>query len=135
MNRQEYNFKLLDAIRSLIKEYPDQRFGQLLFNSQIVRRGVDPFFEESQAMFERCFPTPLPTEYMVEKLSPYYEFRKNTMNGLHTVEIFNLSDTDDYRKFTSSSEERADAFLYRSIITLFKKLEEESQVSTTENSN
>lgn len=133
MNRQEYNFKMLDAIRNLIKEYPDQRFGQLLFNSSIVRRGIDPFFEESQAMYERCFPSQIPTDYMVEKLSPYYEFRKHTNNGLHTVEVFNLSNANDYRKFTSSSEERAEAFLYRSILSLYKELEEKSEITAAEN--
>lgn len=124
MNRQEYNFKLLDAIRSLIKDYPEQRFGQLLTNCGIVRRHVDPFFEESQAMFERCFPKQVPTDEMLNKLSPYYEFRKVTINGLHTVEVFNLNDANDYKQFTSSSKERAEAFLYRSILSLYKELEE-----------
>lgn len=57
MNRQDYNKQILDYIAAYINLYPNQRFGQILVNLNIIQinpRGeiIDPFYEESQATFE-----------------------------------------------------------------------------------
>ena len=50
-DRQECNFKILNAIANEINKFPDQRFGQILYNMGIIyhQNGEikDPFFEES----------------------------------------------------------------------------------------
>lgn len=45
--RQEYNYKILDELKKLIDMYPDQRFGQILFNYTSFKGDHDPFYDES----------------------------------------------------------------------------------------
>lgn len=47
MNRQDYNFKILDIIRAKAQEFPDMRFYQLLWLLGISN-GEDQFYEESE---------------------------------------------------------------------------------------
>jgi hypothetical protein len=62
MERQKYNELILDTLSKLIKKYPDLRFGQILFNSDIIKhiqsdKGTifieDPFYEESEVTWKR----------------------------------------------------------------------------------
>ena len=49
--RQEANLNILKCIEKLIKEFPQQRFGQILSN--YVLPPGDPFYEESVDTLER----------------------------------------------------------------------------------
>lgn len=66
MTRQEANTKLLNILSSIIKQYPDYRFGQALYNLGLVHRKqgliVDPFFEEPVDTLSRISHTDLPAE-------------------------------------------------------------------------
>lgn len=58
MTRQEANKVLLDKISKVVEAYPDWRFGQILYNLNIVRmdanrRIMDPFYEESTETLEK----------------------------------------------------------------------------------
>ena len=62
MERQKYNELILDTLSKLIKKYPDLRFGQILFNSDVIRytqsdKGTifieDPYCEESEVTWKR----------------------------------------------------------------------------------
>lgn len=52
MNRQDYNFKILDIIRAKAQEFPDMRFHQLLWLLNISN-GEDQFYEESEITLDR----------------------------------------------------------------------------------
>ena len=62
-NRQKANLQLLEILREQILKYPDQRFGQILINTEIVEMQYDylnehpivkdPFYEESVDTLER----------------------------------------------------------------------------------
>lgn len=57
MTRKEYNKQILDLISKYIDQHPNQRFGQILVNLNIIQispKGeiIDPFYEESQTTFE-----------------------------------------------------------------------------------
>lgn len=56
MNRQEYNLKILDIIRTKAQECPDMRFHQLLWAFGVTTEG-DPFYEESEVTFNRLLKT------------------------------------------------------------------------------
>lgn len=49
--RQDANFRLLEGIKKLVEMFPDQRFGQILYN-YVLPQG-DPFYEESVDTEER----------------------------------------------------------------------------------
>lgn len=68
-----YNKAIIDKLSELIDKFPEQRFGQLLVNSDIIqyesdisvdgqREVIDPFYEESELTWKRmcnnkfCFP-------------------------------------------------------------------------------
>lgn len=121
MTRQAANFLILDKLRELIKQYPDWRFGQILYNSALYRRNIDPFYEESTDMLERCFPASITREEMIEELKHLYEFRATFIDGFHVAEIINLKSADDYKRFSSTSEERTSAFLSRWIQQLYRQ--------------
>lgn len=58
MTRKEYNKQILDLISKYIDQHPDQRFGQIISNLDIIRTNksgniVDPFYEESKTTLER----------------------------------------------------------------------------------
>lgn len=64
MNRQASNYQLAAILIELIKEYPDQRFSQILQNYGFIKpnRPADPqvrvdwqneFYEESDVILER----------------------------------------------------------------------------------
>ena len=64
MSRLLYNKAIIDKLSELIYKFPEQRFGQLLVNSDIIQyepdisvngqRGViDPFYEESELTWKR----------------------------------------------------------------------------------
>jgi hypothetical protein len=64
MNRQANNFQLAAILVELIKEYPDQRFSQILQNYGFIKpnRAANPevrvdwqneFYEESAVILER----------------------------------------------------------------------------------
>ena len=36
MNRQEYNRKIISKLNKIVEEYPDLRFGQILWNCGIL---------------------------------------------------------------------------------------------------
>lgn len=55
--RQTCNYKIIERIKELVDKYPEQRFGQILYN-YILEHGnngqiVDPFYEESYDMINR----------------------------------------------------------------------------------
>lgn len=52
MNRQDYNFKIIDIIRAKAQEFPDMRFHQLLWLLGISN-GEDQFYEESEITLDR----------------------------------------------------------------------------------
>ena len=73
MSRLLYNKAIIDKLSELINKFPEQRFGQLLVNSDIIqyepdisvdgqREVIDPFYEESELTWKRmcnnqfCFP-------------------------------------------------------------------------------
>jgi hypothetical protein len=55
--RSHYNNKILDILRQYVDNCPEMRFGQIIFNLGIVQRTengiMDPFFEESEKMYNR----------------------------------------------------------------------------------
>lgn len=61
MNRQNYNKKIIELLSELIEVYPDERFGQILFNfvlnystSESGQIHIDdPFYEEPNVTFNR----------------------------------------------------------------------------------
>jgi hypothetical protein len=61
MIRQEYNKLILAKLSELIHKYPDQRFGQLLVNSEVIKLissdkqllAEDPFYEEPNVTLKR----------------------------------------------------------------------------------
>ena len=56
MNRQEYNFKILDIIKAKAQEFPNMRFHQLLWLLDISN-GEDQFYEESETTLNRINKT------------------------------------------------------------------------------
>ena len=73
MSRLLYNKAIINKLSELIDKFPEQRFGQLLVNSDIIqyepnisvdrqRKVIDPFYEESELTWKRmctnqfCFP-------------------------------------------------------------------------------
>ena len=73
MSRLLYNKAIIDKLSELIDKFPEQRFRQLLVNSDIIqykpdisvdgqREVIDPFYEESELTWKRmcnnqfCFP-------------------------------------------------------------------------------
>lgn len=59
-----YNKAIIDKLSELIDKFPEQRFGQLLVNSDIIqyepdisvdgqREVIDPFYEESELTWKR----------------------------------------------------------------------------------
>ena len=73
MSRLLYNKAIIDKLSELIDKFPEQRFGQLLVNSDIIQyepdisvngqlEVIDPFYEESELTWKRmcnnkfCFP-------------------------------------------------------------------------------
>lgn len=64
MSRLLYNKAIIDKLSELIDKFPEQRFGQLLVNSDIIqyepdisvdgqREVIDPFYEESELTWKR----------------------------------------------------------------------------------
>lgn len=64
MNHYLYNKAIIDKLSELINKFPEQRFGQLLVNSDIIqyepdisvdgqREVIDPFYEESELTWKR----------------------------------------------------------------------------------
>lgn len=64
MSRLLYNKAIIDKLSELIYKFPEQRFGQLLVNSDIIqyepdisvngqREVIDPFYEESELTWKR----------------------------------------------------------------------------------
>ena len=64
MNHYLYNNTIINKLSELVQKYPEQRFGQLLVNSDIIqyepnisvdgqREVIDPFYEESELTWKR----------------------------------------------------------------------------------
>lgn len=64
MNHYLYNNTIINKLSELIQKFPEQRFGQLLVNSDIIqyepdisvdgqREVIDPFYEESELTWKR----------------------------------------------------------------------------------
>ena len=60
MSRKEYNIEIINMLLDIIKENPDFRFGQILFNNVLkYAEGdtqifiEDPFYEESEITYNR----------------------------------------------------------------------------------
>ncbi len=64
MSRLLYNKAIINKLSELIDKFPEQRFGQLLVNSDIIqyepdisvdgqREVIDPFYEESELTWKR----------------------------------------------------------------------------------
>ena len=64
MNHYLYNNAIINKLSELVQKYPEQRFGQLLVNSDIIqyepdisvdgqREVMDPFYEESELTWKR----------------------------------------------------------------------------------
>lgn len=55
--RQTCNYKIIERIKELVDKYPQQRFGQILYNYILEHENngqiVDPFYEESIDMINR----------------------------------------------------------------------------------
>lgn len=49
--RQEYNYKILDELKKLVDAFPDQRFGQILYNYTPFKGDHDPFYDESKESY------------------------------------------------------------------------------------
>ena len=73
MNHYLYNNTIINKLSELVQKFPEQRFGQLLVNSDIIQyepdisidgqqEVIDPFYEESELTWKRmcnnkfCFP-------------------------------------------------------------------------------
>ena len=67
MNRQEANRKILNLLQTVVEQYPDWRFHQILQNLHVNLRDtndgvvsedkcLDLFFEESEETFNRIEP-------------------------------------------------------------------------------
>ena len=62
MERQKYNRLIIETLSKLVEKYPDLRFGQILFNTDIIKHIQsdsgkifieDPFYEESKVTWDR----------------------------------------------------------------------------------
>lgn len=59
MNRQEYNRKIISKLNKMVEEYPDLRFGQILWNCGILYwednnyKVHDPHSDESRDIWNR----------------------------------------------------------------------------------
>lgn len=58
MTRKETNLQILDILLQDVLDYPDQRFSQILYNTEAVQRRFtggweDEFYLESKALLER----------------------------------------------------------------------------------
>ena len=64
MNHYLYNNTIINKLSELVQKYPEQRFGQLLVNSDIIQyktdisvdgqlEVMDPFYEESELTWKR----------------------------------------------------------------------------------
>lgn len=64
MSRLLYNKAIINKLSELIDKFPEQRFGQLLVNSDIIQyepdisvdgqlEVIDPFYEESELTWKR----------------------------------------------------------------------------------
>lgn len=64
MNHYLYNNTIINKLSELVQKFPEQRFGQLLVNSDIIqyepnisvdgqREVIDPFYEESELTWKR----------------------------------------------------------------------------------
>ena len=64
MNNYLYNNAIINKLSELVQKFPEQRFGQLLVNSDIIqyepdisvngqREVIDPFYEESELTWKR----------------------------------------------------------------------------------
>lgn len=64
MNHYLYNNTIINKLSELVQKFPEQRFGQLLVNSDIIqydpdilvdgqREVIDPFYEESEFTWKR----------------------------------------------------------------------------------
>jgi len=62
MSRLLYNKAIIDKLSELVDKFPEQRFGQLLVNSDIIHYEsderedvliIDPFYEESELTWKR----------------------------------------------------------------------------------
>lgn len=55
--RQMCNYKIIERLKELVDKYPQQRFGQILYNYILEHKSdgqlVDPFYEESFDMINR----------------------------------------------------------------------------------
>lgn len=74
LTRQEYNRLILQHLSNLVEAYPEERFGQLLYNIGVVRKNSsgavqDPFYEESATtyneMYQKTDPPSPPEEYVM----------------------------------------------------------------------
>ena len=102
MTRLEANNKLLNILSTTLRQYPDYRFGQALFNLGLVQRSspgniLDPLYEESQHTLERILDAPLfqePATYecnfnvAVEQMFNGHKFTSPHLPGL----IFSMKD-------------------------------------------
>ena len=62
MSRLLYNKAIINKLSELVDKFPEQRFGQLLVNSDIIHYEsderediliIDPFYEESELTWKR----------------------------------------------------------------------------------
>lgn len=88
MTRLEVNNKLLNILSATLRQYPDYRFGQALFNLGLVQRGfpgtiLDPFFEEPQHTLERIVQ-PSSTENEVYQYTCNFNVAAQQMQHGHT---------------------------------------------------
>ena len=55
--RQYYNKLILESLSYLVEKYPDMRFGQLLWSTEILEQSgneiKDPFYEEPKVTWNR----------------------------------------------------------------------------------
>lgn len=54
--RRESNNEILKILTEYVEKYPEQRFGQILYNFGFLPYG-DPFYEESVDTLERVYST------------------------------------------------------------------------------
>lgn len=53
LDRRDYNRAILDKLRRIVEEYPDQRFGQIIVNYIFPNyQDKDIFFEESKETYK-----------------------------------------------------------------------------------
>lgn len=100
MTRQKANREILKVLSTLVEQFPDQRFGQILCNYVIPEyRDKDPFFTESEITLQGVLE-------VLEALTPVQKEKTEqsdfSSNTLYLIQTYN-NKTGKFRLFLVSS--------------------------------